>query len=351
MRIVNGFVVPDADSGTGDDGGIDLSPAEKNIIIYGGPDKVPFGLPGSTKTSPDGDEPQSQEEINASYGRDPDAWRDTAMSAVYDSLEEYGKKNGWSPEEADTYWFRHGNDLFDSIERRLLTPGDELKNSLPSNIANMIPDFVAGDRITLGRDYYQMTPEGLNELIDFSIDFFGNATGFSLRKAPPSSGGAGSGRRGSAGLTPEEIRNQFDIDELSRTVDDMNRGLVLESHNDPTSVARAYVEEVVRSKGEVKIDFANYVERSIERTARYKSIYKNKPDSLTALQYMQPYHQTALGISPDEGEAAAIGGAQFGSSQAQFGERLKRTDAVTGSAPYIQGLEQRMGELNSILRG
>ncbi len=132
----------------------------------------------------------------------------------------------------------------------------------------------------------------------------------------------------------------------------MNRALVLEDHKDPRKVARQYVDAVVKGKGEKKIDFATFVETRIEKTARYKSIYRNKPEHLSAGQYISPYLQSAQQFAaPADAADIAIGGAQFGASAEQFRSRLQREDSFTGSAPFIQNLEGRMQDLNNVLKG
>ena len=132
----------------------------------------------------------------------------------------------------------------------------------------------------------------------------------------------------------------------------MNQALVLEEHADPKSIARAYVDAVVSSGGEQKIDWQTFVRGGIEKSSRYKSIYRNKPEDVSAEQYMAPYQQMASQfLRPNEVADAAAGGARFGSSQQSFAANLRKSDTVTSSSSFINELEGRMSDLNSVLKG
>lgn len=126
---------------------------------------------------------------------------------------------------------------------------------------------------------------------------------------------------------------------------------MLEGFDDPRSIARAYVEKIVAGKGQVKIDFDTFVDQQVKETGRFKSIYRNLPEGMDPRQYMAPLYAQAAQAAPNEAEARAIGAAQFGASASQFQERLNRTDAVTGSSPYIKRLGARMTQLKGVLRG
>lgn len=197
--------------------------------------------------------------------------------------------------------------------------------------------------------YYQNTPQGLNIMIDFARNWFSGALGIVLTATGP---GGGRGSSGPRGPTAEDIRNQFDIKQLAEQVNILNRALVLEDYNNPVALAREYVDLVVSTLGKVNTDFETFVRERIEKTSRFKSIYRTKPEAVSAEQYLAPFFNAAMGLAPpDEAAELAIGGAQFGATAEQFTQRLKRTDAVTGSSAFINGLETRLTSLNSIFKG
>jgi len=204
--------------------------------------------------------------------------------------------------------------------------------------------------------FYTTTSTGLNALFNISRNWLishdanlGRVARLAGGTQPTRSGRGGGGR----GPTAAEIRQQFDLDQLSNSANDLWRAHLLEESDDPRGIAKAYVDAVVATGGQQKIDFATFVRSRIEKTSRYASIYRSKPESVGALDHLTPYHQTARQVmgSTDEAAEAAIGGAQFGASGASFAARLSRTDAATSSAPYIQSLEQRMNALSGVLKG
>jgi hypothetical protein len=195
------------------------------------------------------------------------------------------------------------------------------------------------------------TPEGLQELAEWAINWFGGKVGIPLSSVR-SGGGRGGGGGGARGPTAQDIRNQFDIKELANMVNDMNRQLVFEEHPNAMALASQYVDAVVATKGEKKMDFATFVEEKIKATSRFKTIYRQKPEHLSAAEYMSPYLQAASGVMrPDAAADTAIGGAQFGASPEAFKDRLMRSNEVRTSAPFIQGLENRMSELKQVFKG
>ncbi len=308
---------------------------------------------GGTADVPDRD-PTEEEHIVDKYGADPRDWQDTIMSYVGNAVSHYANNNGYDDIWFSTQFRNHGEGMMSFVESSLLQGADNILPSGPIGGVLRAALGVAGaheNPATMGRDYYMNTEKGVNEMIDIAIQYFGNAAGIELARAP-AKGGRGRGRSGPKRPTAEEIRKQFDIEELSNAVNGMNQSLVLEEHANPTQVARDYVEAIVKTHGETKIDFETYVRGKIEATGRFKSIYRNKPEALTAEAYMAPYMGAATQVvGGDEAAEIAIGGAQFGSTAEQFGQRLKRTDAVTGSAGFIGGMESRLQDLNSIFKG
>lgn len=261
--------------------------------------------------------------------------------------------------------------LFDTVLRELITAGDELgvyrgeiMNFWNNNHVGMLEHiqetlinaFELGggsQQRTQNYDYYTGTQLGFNKMIQTALTFMGSKWSDltpHLGKVSRTRGGGGGG--GSRALTEEEIRNQFDLDELARGVTDLWRRDLLDEPDDARKIAREYVDAVVAGKGQTNVHFESFVERKIEDTPRFASIYNRKPKSMKPSQYLQPYHQLALQLAgPEEAADIAIGGAQFGASAAAFNQRLRRSDAHTSSAPFINELEGRLTNLSGLLKG
>ena len=202
----------------------------------------------------------------------------------------------------------------------------------------------------MGRDYFLKTEEGFQELLGSALDFAGAALGADISAFAAGGSTRGGGGGGRKSLTPQEIRNQFDLDQLASMAQDMNRQLVLDEMDNPKALAREYVEAIVATKGEKTIDYNTYVRNKIENTSRFKSIYKNKPEHLKAEQHMAPYLQLATAHArPGDAADIAIGGSQFAASSSAFQGRLQREQTKT--APFISNLESRMEGLNSLFKG
>lgn len=189
------------------------------------------------------------------------------------------------------------------------------------------------------------TPQGLATIHTWAWDWM-RMQQPNIRQ--PNRKGSGSGRRGP---TAAEIRASFDLDLLTNRANELWQTLVLEDNAQARAQAKAYVEAIVRNP-EQKLDFDTFIEEQAKKTARFGSIYRNLPNGMNPRQYMAPYIAMASQFAaPGEVNDLAIGGAQFGADPAAFRARLGRTDAVTSSAPFIQGLENRMRDLSGVLRG
>lgn len=200
-----------------------------------------------------------------------------------------------------------------------------------------------------GRDYYLLTFEGNQEMRGKVWEMYRGLVSFDigdldLSGAVPS----GSGRRG---FTAAEIRNRFDLDELTRQATNLFRTTLLTDDVDTRPMAKAYIDAVVASKGEKEINFIEFITKKIEGTDRYASIYRSKPKSMTTAQYLLPYFQAAQVAGPEAAAGVAIGGAQFGSDPATFNARLRRTDAVTSSSSFINELQSKFSMLNKVFKG
>ncbi len=273
-------------------------------------------------------------------------WMKIIRSHVFDSLRAWEGATGQLDGMADNVFFQYQAPMWNALHSQFLSPSARTTHFLGVNDVSELQQTQIQDRRT---QYYRSTQEGITEMIQFGIQFMGGQMGAPLSFVAPSGSG---GRRGAGGPSAQDIRNQFDIEELSTAVDDMSRMLVFEPHRGAKQLARQYVDLMVKDLGKKNIDFETFVRADIAKTARFKSIYRNKPEALKAEQYMAPFFQQARSVvTGDEASDIAIGGAQFGADPQAFASRLARTDAVTGSAPFINSLQGKLQGLNQIFAG
>lgn len=268
-------------------------------------------------------------------------WAEPVKSAIYRELTTAAAAAGIDPNQANT--------MFSSMIGTLLIDAN-------SELLMGKPHSALGRAAGGGKrppNYWTGTQEGYEGLLDYSRSwaqrYYKNLAPYWQAGIGDSSASSGSG----SGLpTDAEVRQAFDLNKLASDAQNIYRGLVLDELKDPMAWARQYVDTVVASHGQQKLDFQTFIEGKTKQTGRYASIYKNKPDSMTPQQFLQPYMQSAQQVLGGSKEAApiAIAGAQFGASQPAFQARLNRTDAVTGSAPFINSLESRMREVSKVFR-
>lgn len=168
-----------------------------------------------------------------------------------------------------------------------------------------------------------------------------------------STGVSGGGGGGTSRLPSEaEIRQQFDIDQLASMAQNTWRGILFDELDDPRTLARSYIDAIVASGGQQKLDFETFVETKATSTARYAAIYKNKPEGMTRAQFIQPYMNAAQQVigANDQAVSSGLTGAMTGASADSFQAQLNRTDAVTGSTSFINGMEARLTDLRKVFR-
>lgn len=305
---------------------------------------------------PDFGEGTREEDIEAierEFEHDPLDWANVVGQTILFDMGYWAELNGELFDTAGQMYGRMRSEMFTAIYTSLFVHADNRQRTANPMIQREIAQGAHPSEfgvLGMGRDYYTSTVQGQNEMIEYARNWMGNKTGWDLVAAPRTTkpSGRGSGR----GRSAQDIRNMFDVNELARGVNNLNRALVLEDHADSKGLARKYVDAVVATGGDKKIDFESFVRDKIEATSRFKHIYARKPESVSAEDYIAPYLGAAMQLaSPDEAAGLAIGGAQFGSSAETFRQRLRRTENVTGSAPYINQLEARMSNVSNILRG
>lgn len=189
------------------------------------------------------------------------------------------------------------------------------------------------------------TPEGFNELLTYSRWWWGSkipgvADVWGGTSSP--SGGSGSGR----------ARPSFDLAQLANRVTDLYRAYLMTEPEGARGKAQAYVDAVLRNPDQ-PLDFDTFIlGHYIQKEARYASIYRDKPESMSEQQFLGPYVSLASQVlRPKNQASAAIGGAQFGASAQQFQDRLTRSNEFRTSSPFLNSLEGRMRSLRGVLKG
>jgi len=165
--------------------------------------------------------------------------------------------------------------------------------------------------------------------------------------------GGGGGYRGPTGQTPEQIRNQFDVDALATSANDIWRSRLVAEAPNARALASSYVEAIVASGGEKQIDFQEYVLKAARKTPRWGLLYGDKPPGVDEMQYLAPYvaaAQRAIGGQGDVGQAV-LEGAGLGATTQDFAGKLQFQDTVQESSGFINDLEARMSGISNLLRG
>ncbi len=271
----------------------------------------------------------------------PFDWRTKFRTDAVSHVEKWAEDFGVNKFALDA-WVRDSMDsTLSYILHNVFAPNSWRQSPGGKNI-----DTVVGWEPTTPQDWDQIWAAGLAKL--------SMGLGFDL-SSPPSKGGSGS--RGPRAPSAQDIRNMFDEDELTEAVNDLWQGWLVEEAPDGRKLAKAYINEIVRTKGQEEIDFQTFVTNKIKKTSRYNLIYQNKPGGVSEQQFLQPYVQSAQRImGGGQGQETAVadvaaGGAALGASGEAFGQRLNRTSAVQNSQGFIRGLEDRVRGVSNLLRG
>ncbi len=197
------------------------------------------------------------------------------------------------------------------------------------------------------------TPADFEQIWNLGISYFAMESGLPFHQKP----GSGSSGSGSRGPTAQDIRNMFDEDQLTDAANAIWQGRLVEEAPDARGLAKAYINEMVRSMGKKDLDFETFILNKAKGTSRHNLIYQNKPESMSHLQYIQPFVQAAnqaMGAAGQVGQTAsdvAVGGAALGADAGAFQQRLARTSGNQNSQGFITGLEDRVRGVKDLLRG
>lgn len=282
---------------------------------------------------------------------------DSLQNDIFNKLIYEGVRNGWGAEAMGSIFGGHWTtDGVRPVIDKLLQSAEAEKERWFDLAPRLGEDPMAikDSKMKLGGMYFVQTLEGYNEMAAAIWDFYNTKTPFDLgdwASAGEGSGGGGGGG-GGGGPTAEDIRGKFDLDELTEAGKNIWRGMLLTDDADIRGMAKSYVDAIVASKGKKKIDFVEFIRGKAKETDRYASIYSSKPDSLSEEQYLAPYFQAAMQVAaPGDADELAIGGAQFGADAQTFAARLRRSEAATSSAPFIEELQSRLTALNKLFKG
>lgn len=276
------------------------------------------------------------------------SWQHAAVNKIYDDIKVVAKNYDMDLDHLIGWFDGQQNNMLNWIQAQM-----EKLNAVfgplpvgPVSRGERVIDDAGGFRINLTE-----TPEGMNHIFDLArqwVSMYWPGFRDAVLTKPPSSGGVG--RRGP---TAAEIRAQFDLDQLTRLVDEMSRALVLAEEPNARAIATAYVDAIVKDPKQ-ELDFETFVRNRILSTARAKTIYKNKPESMSEEQYLQPYvaaFQSRVGPGfGDQLANTAIAGARLGASPGAFEQRLNRTRQVQTSTPFLSKMGQRLSNFQQVLR-
>jgi hypothetical protein len=145
------------------------------------------------------------------------------------------------------------------------------------------------------------------------------------------------------------------MDKLTADAQKLARAYLVEDLPDPRGIASAYVNAIVASGGKQNIDYQTFVTERLKKTARWTQIQRGNSEGIDPLEYVSQYATAALaalGGNRGEGISDVVGeGAALGAAPGAFNDRLMREDAVRNQTGFINGLEQRLGAVNKVLRG
>lgn len=264
------------------------------------------------------------------------SWQDSLYSRLLKEIPDVAETYGEDP-GAYTAWFkRQAPQMITDLERMVRSSMSGGQNQLPGGASLDTPE---------GMGYiYQMARMWLGNQDPRIVNAMRAEDG--VDRSRGSGGGGGGGR-----MTADQIRASFDLDQLAATARNIWQGTLLDDPKDARGMASAYVDAIVRNPDQ-KLDFEAFINKQAEGTARYASLYRNKPAAMSPQQYLMPYLNSAQQMArPKEAVNIAVGGAQLGADPNAFRSRLNRTNAVTTSAPFISSMEQRMTGLKRVLKG
>jgi hypothetical protein len=332
--------------GDGSDLPTDPVPPTEDGGLYGwqnpevdDPEPDPVFIPGNM-------DPENLALLQENYQDDLDVFGSVG-GVVQSELLKWGALNGYSPDQMNNFFNNFWDDATVMVNGTIAGGARTDKAAA----AGVYGEATPGEPI-YGSTAWLATPEGFDHQVEVAWGVFqkqwsalGEYADIKDLKLPGT--GRGSGRK-----TAQQIRDSFDVSALAEGINNVWRVMLLDEHANPRQLASAYIEAIVATRGEKAIDFEQFVRDKARATARHKSIYRNKPDSLNEDQYLQRYFQTAQQtLRPGNAEKAAIRGAQLGADAGAFSGSLQRSNENVTSAGFIRNFQDRLSQLNSVFKG
>jgi hypothetical protein len=273
---------------------------------------------------------------------DPYAWADGILSTLGREFVGNGEALGFDKYTLQSVFDSYSASMLGYIEQEVIGGGllDQITGTQWKD-GDPVPVHAQDVLAKFGRNWLSGQDSSIKGI------FAPNVFGDKLPKQPGRGGGGGARK-----LTAAEIRAQFDMDQLASSVTDLWRSNLLEEPRNARAIAKSYVDAVVATGGEQKIDFQTFVDKQMDTTPRSASLYRDKPPGMSKAQFMQPYVQAAAQhLRPTNVNETARAGAQLGASPGAFRDRLARSNEVRSSSPFITAMEGRMTELSKVFRG
>lgn len=325
-----------------------------------------FGAP-----TEDGDDEEAPFKVPKprEYPTSDDDWQSRIRTALDAELRKVAEDIGFSSFSLITTFHNEFDSFLDWLRPFVANDADlaAWQSSVPEGIlkgneldASTLQDQSTGDKfgavIPVGGTA-KLNPfdsKGLEQVFALSKVWAAQRFGIPqelLNPAPKRRGGGGGGGRKYP--TEQEIRNQFDMQQLEDSIKDMGRAYLVDDVKGARAMADAYVNEIVRTKGQKELDFQTFVLERFRKTPRWQQLYRAKPHGMTEQQYLQPYLQSAARIlgGGKEFDDVVAGGAALGSTGAEFAGRLQNTREGMTQPGFIGALEEQMRGISSLMRG
>jgi len=272
-------------------------------------------------------------------------WRSKLRSDLVGSVEKWAEALGVSKFALDSLVRDNMDGALKYITENVVMPNT--RSSVDFDVDEGI------GKVTKNPSWSPDNAKDWEQIWNAGLLYFSALSGVDLANIGKNSG-RGSGSRGPSAA---DIRNSFDIEQLTDAVQNLWGAYLLEDTKDARKIAKNYIDAIVASGGQKEIDFKTFVLGRMEGTARWDQIYQNKPEGQDPLQYIGPYvSMTNSVIGGGQGDKAlsgsiAAGGAALGASQDAFAQRLQRTDAHTSTSGFINGIEGKVRGVSNVLRG
>jgi len=296
------------------------------------------------------DKEEVQGPTTTTYGDDPRSisddldWKTKFRSDAITAVEKWADDLGVDKFTLDA-WVRSNIDgAVQWIQKTVVMPNRQSRTFVDpeSGVMKQVP----------GGNWVPTTPGDWQQIWDAGLAYFGNGLGIDLTKTR--GGGSGSGSRGPSAA---DIRNSFDVDELTNAAQSVWQAYMWEDTPNARKMAQEYINTIVGSLGQKEVDFETFIRSKAEQTSRWNALYRNKPSGMDPKAYVGQYAQAALsvvgGSAGREQELSGLvaGGAGLGASADAFRNRLARTDANRNSTGFITGLEEKLRSVKGVLRG